>query len=366
MLQAEGVSSGPRRGDGSSEKEQDEAEENSNDNEHDDGSDARLMTGPKAALLSLNWLTALIKKGTLKRRSKILHAHLSSILHRIAHTVAAFLPTWLSGTSSNIRVLSERVVGAAVRVLSLLLTNQKGISLKGSHISLSLHVVSTLASPLTLRHGARLRRAVFKVFLLVCRPLLFLIKHRAKLLALKFAAYNKQLLVLLHYLLHIWRRRAGGGATDGEANTSMIVKIKSTTKRLWRHPSSYRGRALQSPRYHYFSQYYEQQHLEEYQSSIECAHALSRVFEAVGQREHIKLVNKYIPYVIHAYAEGTGALPMDSKQKNSILPGVFALLALCSEIEMKQMFANLDEGGKAVFKILVEDYKRTYKFTGDV
>eukprot|EP00466_Bigelowiella_natans_P020108 jgi/Bigna1/129207/aug1.8_g3915 len=82
----------------------------------------------------------------------------------------------------------------------------------------------------------------------------------------------------------------------------------------------------------------------------------------------ISLVLRHLPFIATTLVNtlGTGALPMDSKQKNSILPGVFALLALCSEIEMKQMFANLDEGGKAVFKILVEDYKRTYKFTGDV
>lgn len=103
----------------------------------------------------------------------------------------------------------------------------------------------------------------------------------------------------------------------------------------------------------------------EYLLSLDCAAALGRVFEAIGRRESLRLVNKYVPYMIHAFAEGVQSLPLDSRQRDAMLPGVYALLGVCSEIEMKHIFANLDEKGRAVFRGLVKEFKRDYKFTGN-
>jgi len=279
-----------------------------------------------SAFLGSRWLHALVKKGTTKSRSSILHAHISSILHKISISSRIFSRLWIQrgaggwGKSTG-WVEAKAVVDRGIDVVGMVLTNTKGIELKGSHVSLALHVVTSLVPTLTVKHSARTRQHVHTLLMVACKPMLLLVKHRLSLLSRKLGGFTKHLLTMMRYIVSLWKR----------LSTDANPKKKK-----------------------------------EYELSLECASALSRVMEDLGRRETVKLVNKYVPYLLHMYAQGAGALPLDARQRGAITPGVYALIAICTDVEFRQIFANLDEGGKAVFKKLLADYKKTHKFTGDV
>eukprot|EP00301_Raphidiophrys_heterophryoidea_P008055 c13039_g1_i1.p1 GENE.c13039_g1_i1~~c13039_g1_i1.p1 ORF type:complete len:1531 (+),score=479.03 c13039_g1_i1:285-4595(+) len=50
--------------------------------------------------------------------------------------------------------------------------------------------------------------------------------------------------------------------------------------------------------------------------------------------------------------------------RQAMLPGVYALVGVCSRHELQATFASLDASGRAVFKSLFEDYSQKHKFKG--
>ena len=48
------------------------------------------------------------------------------------------------------------------------------------------------------------------------------------------------------------------------------------------------------------------------------------------------------------------------------MPGVYKMLDLCGEHEMALLHATLDKTGKEIFQMLHEDYKKHYKYKGQV
>lgn len=57
---------------------------------------------------------------------------------------------------------------------------------------------------------------------------------------------------------------------------------------------------------------------------------------------------------------------IDAVIRKALLPGIFALLDICSDPEYNQIHKSLDETGKVMFKSLLVDYRRDFKFKGKV
>jgi hypothetical protein len=95
-----------------------------------------------------------------------------------------------------------------------------------------------------------------------------------------------------------------------------------------------------------------------------CAEDVSRLFEELS--EHAKTLNKYVPYLLTDYIRVTDQYPLPPAIKQALLPGVYALISMCTEHELQFVFRVLEETGKATFRKLYEDYQHNWKFTGKV
>ena len=80
----------------------------------------------------------------------------------------------------------------------------------------------------------------------------------------------------------------------------------------------------------------------------------------------------FIKHIVHILGEyvniQTSNRPLDPIKKNEIITGLNALLDLCDEHDREYVLVNLSHanGGKIIFKKLVEDWKKNWKFGGKV
>jgi len=80
----------------------------------------------------------------------------------------------------------------------------------------------------------------------------------------------------------------------------------------------------------------------------------------------------FIKHIVHILGEyvniQTSNRPIDPIKKNEIIIGLNALLDLCDEHDREYVLVNLNHanGGKIIFKKLVEDWKKNWKFGGKV
>ena len=58
--------------------------------------------------------------------------------------------------------------------------------------------------------------------------------------------------------------------------------------------------------------------------------------------------------------------PLPAAAQRELLPGIHALLGMCSEVEVQAVHAVSDGGRKRVLKELLESYDRMHKFKGKV
>ncbi|KAF9973043.1 hypothetical protein BGZ73_003753 [Actinomortierella ambigua] len=80
-----------------------------------------------------------------------------------------------------------------------------------------------------------------------------------------------------------------------------------------------------------------------------------------------KAFSKHAPYLLTEYFKiqssvvaSISLLPL----RQALLPGLYALMDLCSEWERELMMANLDATGKSLLKSLYSDYLKYHKYTG--
>jgi hypothetical protein len=117
-----------------------------------------------------------------------------------------------------------------------------------------------------------------------------------------------------------------------------------------------------------------------------CADNLARLLEEMSK--HPKQFNKYVTQLLVQYIELTEVHPLSPATKQALLPGIYALLDICSEFEyapppplrspppnmilcslvrrFKVVSRLVDETGRAIFKKLFEEYNRDWKFQGKV
>jgi hypothetical protein len=94
--------------------------------------------------------------------------------------------------------------------------------------------------------------------------------------------------------------------------------------------------------------------------------SLARLLQETADQTHKKALGKYMVHVILDYLKCCDGVPLDARLKRLLLPCVYAMLALCSDFEYKQVHLYADHAGKALFKKLYADYTKTFQFTGKV
>ncbi|KAF9560236.1 hypothetical protein EC968_006258 [Mortierella alpina] len=80
-----------------------------------------------------------------------------------------------------------------------------------------------------------------------------------------------------------------------------------------------------------------------------------------------KAFGKHAPYILMEYfAIQSSVVASISQQslRSALLPGLYALLNLCSDWEREMMMVGLDNTGKTLLKGLYADYLKYYKYTG--
>ncbi|KAG0234857.1 hypothetical protein BGW42_006134 [Actinomortierella wolfii] len=80
-----------------------------------------------------------------------------------------------------------------------------------------------------------------------------------------------------------------------------------------------------------------------------------------------KAFSKHAPYLLTEYFKIQSSVVASISQlplRQALLPGLYALMDLCSEWERELMMANLDATGKSLLKNLYSDYLKYHKYTG--
>jgi hypothetical protein len=97
---------------------------------------------------------------------------------------------------------------------------------------------------------------------------------------------------------------------------------------------------------------------------VVCAENLARLY--TGLTEHASVMKKFAIYIVVDYLQLLEYEAVSQVIRDGVLPGVYALLDICSEAEYNHMFKAMDETGKSMFRTLLAEYKRDFKFTGKV
>ncbi|KAI1315003.1 hypothetical protein EDD11_001388 [Mortierella claussenii] len=80
-----------------------------------------------------------------------------------------------------------------------------------------------------------------------------------------------------------------------------------------------------------------------------------------------KAFGKHAPYILMEYFQIQCSVVASISQqslRNALLPGLYALLSLCSDWEREMMMVGLDNTGKTLLKGLYADYLKYHKYTG--
>ncbi|KAG0294484.1 hypothetical protein BGZ96_001079 [Linnemannia gamsii] len=80
-----------------------------------------------------------------------------------------------------------------------------------------------------------------------------------------------------------------------------------------------------------------------------------------------KAFGKHIPYLLMEYFTIQSSVTASIRQqplRNALLPGLYALMNLCTDYERELMMSGLDNTGKVLLKGLYTDYLKYHKYTG--
>ncbi|KAL6080652.1 rRNA primary transcript metabolism protein [Balamuthia mandrillaris] len=91
---------------------------------------------------------------------------------------------------------------------------------------------------------------------------------------------------------------------------------------------------------------------------------MARLLEELAK--HSKAFNKYTGFLLSHYIELVENYALPSIVKQALMPGIYSLLDVCGEFELKQVHIVQSLTGKAIFKKLYEEYSKEWKFSGKV
>mmetsp|Transcript_14773 Transcript_14773/g.45103 ORF Transcript_14773/g.45103 Transcript_14773/m.45103 type:complete len:1088 (+) Transcript_14773:2-3265(+) len=95
---------------------------------------------------------------------------------------------------------------------------------------------------------------------------------------------------------------------------------------------------------------------------LECVRHLRRLFEAAAT--HRRSLVRYGAYILSDVVALLRHRPLSPSAQAELLPGLYALVGMCTQVELQEVHAGLDQVGKRVLKELLDGYQATYRFRG--
>ena len=97
---------------------------------------------------------------------------------------------------------------------------------------------------------------------------------------------------------------------------------------------------------------------------LDCARNMRRLLESIAG--HKKVLVRHGSYILADVVAVCRERPLPAAGMAELLPGIHALLGMCTEIEVQAVHAASDGGRQRVLKELLESYERSFKHRGKV
>ena len=95
---------------------------------------------------------------------------------------------------------------------------------------------------------------------------------------------------------------------------------------------------------------------------LECARNTRRLLEQIAG--HKKVLVRHASYLLVEVVALCKEKPLPAAYNAELLPGIHALLGMCTEIEVQAVHAASDGGRQRILKELLESYERSFKYRG--
>jgi hypothetical protein len=95
---------------------------------------------------------------------------------------------------------------------------------------------------------------------------------------------------------------------------------------------------------------------------LECVRNLRRLLELLAA--HKKALVRHCSYVLADLLSVCRERPLPAAAQRELLPGIHAVLGICTEVEVQAVHAASDAARQRVLKDLLESYERSFKYQG--
>ena len=95
---------------------------------------------------------------------------------------------------------------------------------------------------------------------------------------------------------------------------------------------------------------------------LECVRNLRRLYELLAA--HKKVLVRHGSYLLADVVGVCRERPLPPAAQRELLPGIHALLGMCTEVEVQAVHAASDPGRQRVLKDLLESHQHSFKYKG--
>ena len=95
---------------------------------------------------------------------------------------------------------------------------------------------------------------------------------------------------------------------------------------------------------------------------VECARTARRLLEHISS--HKKVLVRHGSYMLSDIVSACRERPLPAAGMAELLPGIHAILGMCTEVEVQAVHAASDGGRQRVLKELLESYESSFKYHG--
>jgi hypothetical protein len=101
------------------------------------------------------------------------------------------------------------------------------------------------------------------------------------------------------------------------------------------------------------------------EQAVESACNFGRLLTEMSKNK--KRFNKYAPHLLLAFVAALDRHPAawPDELKSEAMQGIYAVLEMCGKHELQQVHGLLTPSSRPLFQGLYEDFKRSYKYTGE-
>eukprot|EP01130_Rhizamoeba_saxonica_P010451 TRINITY_DN4279_c0_g1_i1.p1 TRINITY_DN4279_c0_g1~~TRINITY_DN4279_c0_g1_i1.p1 ORF type:complete len:124 (+),score=19.96 TRINITY_DN4279_c0_g1_i1:1-372(+) len=95
-----------------------------------------------------------------------------------------------------------------------------------------------------------------------------------------------------------------------------------------------------------------------------CSNNLSRLYSELASYK--SKTRKYVVYILSDYMALLRKQSIDRTHQQKLQRGIYSLIDICSQHELRQLLTIMGDTEKELFKKLYSDYDRDHKFKGKV